>query len=125
MPGAAPRGLAPIPSLGLALPLRSMPSQRFMRYLLLLLAFLSWSTAYGFDTSTQGVVISGYVTSQVTTAPFDKKVIVEARDDAAAFVASKGQIRGVRLEAALAALRHSTPGMNANDLELAQAILVQ
>lgn len=52
-------------------------------------------------------------------------MIVEARDDAAAFVASKGQIRGVRLEAALAALRHSTPGMNANDLELAQAILVQ
>ncbi|WP_426151069.1 DUF2388 domain-containing protein [Pseudomonas sp. DC3000-4b1] len=96
-----------------------------MRYLLSLLALLSWSTAYGFDTSTQGVVISGYVTSQVTTAPFDKKVIVEARDDAAAFVASNGQIRGVRLEAALAALRQSTPGMNANDLELAQAILVQ
>ncbi len=125
MPGAAPRGLAPIPSLGLALPLRSMPSQRLMRYLTLLLAFLSWSTAYAFDTSTQGVVVSGYVTSQVTTAPFDKKVIVDALDDAAAFVASDGQMRGARLEAALEALRQTTPGLNASDLELAQAILVQ
>ncbi|WP_040260503.1 DUF2388 domain-containing protein [Pseudomonas massiliensis] len=96
-----------------------------MRYLTLLLAFLSWSTAYAFDTSTQGVVVSGYVTSQVTTAPFDKKVIVDALDDAAAFVASDGQMRGARLEAALEALRQTTPGLNASDLELAQAILVQ
>lgn len=97
-----------------------------MRYLLLLLAFLCWgTTAYAFDTSTQGVVVSGYVTSQVTTAPFDQKLIVDALDDAAAFVASDGQMRGARLEAALEALRQTTPGLNASDLELAQAILVQ
>jgi len=77
------------------------------------------------DTSTQGLVITGYVTSQVTTAPFDRKLIVAARDDAAAFVATDGELKGAQLESALLALRQAKPKLSASDLELAQAILVQ
>lgn len=77
------------------------------------------------DTSTQGVVITGYVTSQVTTAPFDRKLIIAAQDDAAAFVATGGELKGAQLESALMALRQAEPKLSASDLELAQAILVQ
>ena len=77
------------------------------------------------DTSTQGVVITGYVTSKVTTAPFDRKLIIAAQDDAAAFVATDGELRGAQLESALMALRQGEPKLSASDLELAQAILVQ
>ena len=96
-----------------------------MRYLLPLLIALASPCANAFDTTTQGVVISAYGTSQITSAPFDRKVIIDAHDDAAAFVASDGLIRGARLQAALIALRHASPGQSADDLELAQAILVQ
>lgn len=77
------------------------------------------------DTSTQGLVITGYVTSQVTSAPFDRKLILAARDDAAAFVATDGELKGAQLESALLALRQAKPKLSASDLELAQAILVQ
>ena len=78
-----------------------------------------------FDVTTQGLVISGYVTSQVTTAPFDRKLILAAQDDAAAFVATDGQLRGAQLESALTQLRQRLQNLHASDLELAQAILVQ
>lgn len=77
------------------------------------------------DTSTQGVVITGYVTSKMTTAPFDRKLIIAAQDDAAAFVATDGELKGAQLESALMALRQTQPKLSASDLELAQAILVQ
>lgn len=82
-------------------------------------------SAQAFDITTAGVVASGYVTSQLTTLPFENKLIVEARDEAASFVASGGQARGARLEAALRWLRQGQPELTASDLELAQAILVQ
>ncbi|MBP2259527.1 uncharacterized protein (TIGR02448 family) [Pseudomonas hunanensis] len=77
------------------------------------------------DVTTQGLVVSGYVTSKVTSAPFDRKLVVQARDDAAAFVASDGLIRGARLQAALDSLRHRHCYHSVGDLELAEAILVQ
>ena len=77
------------------------------------------------DTSTQSLVITGYVTSKVTTAPFDRKLIIAAQDDAAAFVATNGELKGAQLESALMALRQAKPKLSAADLELAQAILVQ
>ncbi|WP_295476717.1 DUF2388 domain-containing protein [uncultured Pseudomonas sp.] len=90
------------------------------------LASLIWmSPALAFDPTTQGVVVSGYVTSQITSAPFDNKLIQAAQDDAAAFVASDGQLRGARLESALHQLRKSQAKLHASDLELAEAILVQ
>jgi uncharacterized protein (TIGR02448 family) len=101
-----------------------------MRSLLLVLsapvaALVCISPAQAFDTTTQSLVKTGYVTSQVTSAPFDNKLVLAARDDAAAFIASDGRFRGVRLEAALRNLRHNHAKLRASDLELAQAILVQ
>jgi uncharacterized protein (TIGR02448 family) len=99
---------------------------RLMRYLLPLCLLCAWnSSAMAFDTTTQGVVMTGYVTSQVTTAPFDRKIVLHARDDAAAFVATDGAVRGVQLESALDYLRTRSAKLHASDLELAQAILVQ
>lgn len=43
-----------------------------------------------FDLTTQGVVATGYATSMVTSAPFDRKLLLAARDDAASFIASDG-----------------------------------
>ncbi|MGN8346526.1 DUF2388 domain-containing protein [Pseudomonas sp. SMV71] len=99
---------------------------RSYSYLYIALLFAAcWSVpAQAFDVSTQQVVVSGYATSMVTSAPFDHK-LVAARDDAAAFVASDGQLRGGQLESALDYLRRTQPKLHASDLELAQAILVQ
>jgi len=63
-------------------------------------------------------------TSDTTTSVRDMKVVVQARDDAASFVASHGEIRGARLEAAFGALRARYPqAAAADDQELASAIL--
>ena len=97
-----------------------------MRYLsLLLLAFCWTSTAQALDLTTNNLVVSGYVTSKVTSAPFDHKRLLAVEDDAATFVASDGQMRGARLQAVLNRLRQANPELLASDLELAQAILVQ
>jgi uncharacterized protein (TIGR02448 family) len=101
-----------------------------MRYLLIIVIALAWTTqSQAFDTTTQNLVASGFVTSKVTSAPFDRKLILAAQDDAAAFIASDGQLRGAQLEEALLALREqlrqSQPKLCASDYELAQAILVQ
>ncbi|MDR2215285.1 MAG: DUF2388 domain-containing protein [Nevskiaceae bacterium] len=54
----------------------------------------------------------------------DDKMVREARDDAASFVASEGRVRGARLEAAMLHLReHNPAARNASDMQLAQAIL--
>lgn len=63
-------------------------------------------------------------TSDTTTSLRDMKVVVQARDDAASFVASAGELRGAQLEAALQAIRQQLPeAQNASDLQLAEAIL--
>ena len=96
------------------------------RLVLAVIATLSISTqVLAFDVTTQSLVKTGYATSQVTTGPFESKLIIAAQDDAAVFVASDGQLRGARLESALAYLRQTRPKLHASDLELAQAILVQ
>jgi len=54
----------------------------------------------------------------------DDKVLQAARDDAAAFVASDGQLRSARLEAALRQLRdRDTAARQVDDLALARRIL--
>lgn len=63
-------------------------------------------------------------TSDTTTSIRDMKVVRAARDDAASFVASAGDIRGAELEAALVTLRERLPeARSASDQELAEAIL--
>lgn len=49
------------------------------------------SGVQAFDTTLAGTVASSYVASQVTSAPFDNKLILDARDDAAGFVATHGE----------------------------------
>lgn len=63
-------------------------------------------------------------TSDTTTSIRDSKVVREAHDDAATFVASQGDIRGVQLESAFNTLRDRVPeARNASDQVLAEAIL--
>jgi uncharacterized protein (TIGR02448 family) len=63
-------------------------------------------------------------TSDTTTSVRDSKLVVQAKDDAASYVASSGDIRGAQLEAAFDTLRTRVPeARNASDQVLAEAIL--
>ncbi|MCU1748274.1 DUF2388 domain-containing protein [Pseudomonas sp. 6D_7.1_Bac1] len=63
-------------------------------------------------------------TSDTTTSIRDLKVVREAHDDAASFVATNGDIRGAHLEAAFDTLRTRVPeARDASDQVLAEAIL--
>jgi len=98
-----------------------------MKRLTLTAAILAFAAAPAFASgaSTAGSSASagGSSASSKTTTP-DDKVVLQARDDAASFVASDGRIRGVQLEAALRHLRErSAAAQRASDLQLAQAIL--
>jgi len=56
----------------------------------------------------------------------DDKLVIEAREDAAGFVASDGRIRSARLEAALRVLRERDARMReASDMALAKAVLAR
>lgn len=97
-----------------------------MRYSLISLLVLLFSgQTWAFDTTTQGVVASLYVTSKITTGPLNDKRVQDAQDDAAAFVATGGALRGARLEEAFRLLKNQQRNQRVSDLELAQAILVQ
>jgi uncharacterized protein (TIGR02448 family) len=75
--------------------------------------------------STAGTSASavGTSASSKTTSPNDK-VVQQAKDDAASFVASDGRIRGAQLEAALRHLRErNAVAQRSSDMQLAQAIL--
>ena len=62
--------------------------------------------------------------SDTTTSLRDMKVVLAAREEAARFVASAGELRGVQLEAALRSLREQLPeAREASDMQLAEAIL--
>ena len=66
---------------------------------------------------------AGSSASSKTTSP-DDKIVLQARDDAASFVATDGRIRGAQLEAALRHLReHNAAAVRASDMQLARAIL--
>lgn len=89
-----------------------------------LLALLaSPAMASSFAGTSAGASSAGSSASSGSTSD-DDKVVLQARDDAASFVASEGRIRGVRLEAALHHLRERNPvARDASDMQLAQAIL--
>ena len=93
----------------------------------LLLALLACSStgafAGSFGATSAGASSAGTSASSASTSP-DDKVVLQARDDAASFVASSGRIRGAQLEAALRHLReHDALAQRATDMQLAQAIL--
>ena len=97
-----------------------------MRKTLLALALIACSVpavASSFGGTTGGASSAGSSASSNSTSG-DDKVVLQARDDAASFVASEGRIRGAQLEAALRHLRERNPEMrHASDMKLAQAIL--
>ena len=63
-------------------------------------------------------------TSDTTTSIRDSKVVREAHDEAASFVASNGDIRGAQLEAAFDTVRQRVPeARDVSDQVLAEAIL--
>lgn len=75
------------------------------------------------DALVRAVDASTNATSDVSSSLRDNKIVRAARDDAASFVASQGDIRGVKLESALAYIRAERPQLQATDTQLAQAIL--
>ncbi|KAF1017305.1 MAG: hypothetical protein GAK31_00568 [Stenotrophomonas maltophilia] len=95
---------------------------------LLLLALLSLPLA-GFASSFAGTSAgsaTGASSGSSASTSGDDKVVEAARDDAAAFVASDGQIRGARLQAALVYLREQgTAARDASDLDLARGLLAR
>jgi uncharacterized protein (TIGR02448 family) len=79
--------------------------------------------AGSFAATSAGTSAAGSSASSNSTSGKDK-VVLQARDDAASFVASDGRIRGAQLEAALRHLReHNAGAQRASDMQLAQAIL--
>lgn len=93
----------------------------------LMLALASTANATSFvvttDTIVRGIKASSDATSDVTSSFKDDKIVREARDDAASFVATSGDIRGVKLESAFDHIRQQAPDLKATDAQLAQAIL--
>ncbi|WP_271410009.1 DUF2388 domain-containing protein [Pseudomonas sp. Q1-7] len=92
-----------------------------------LLVLATSASATSFVVTTDAVVgaigATSDATSDVTSSFSDDKIVLAARDDAASFVASAGDIRGAQLEAAFKHIRSVQPQLAASDLQLAQAIL--
>lgn len=98
-------------------------SLRSLLFVLLLAMAAAPASAASFASSA-GSATSGSTAGTTGSTSGDDKVVLQARDDAASFVASDGRIRGAYLEAALRALRgRGGDAAHASDLELARAIL--
>ena len=90
-----------------------------------LLAFSVPVLAGSFAGSSAGASSAGSSASSDSSSG-DDKIVVQAREDAASFVASNGRIRGAQLEAALRHLRETDEAARrASDMQLAQAILAR
>ncbi|MGV2832674.1 DUF2388 domain-containing protein [Pseudomonas shirazensis] len=77
------------------------------------------------DSFWYNVISSGATTASTYLTFKDHKMIVAAQDDAGSFVASEGAIRGPFLEAAMRQVRADNPGLEASDMQLANAILAK
>ncbi|MBV2133205.1 DUF2388 domain-containing protein [Pseudomonas sp. MAP12] len=92
---------------------------------LLALATSASATSFVATTDTLGGLTANASesTSDISSSFDDDKIVRAARDDAASFVASNGAIRGAQLEAALRHIRQQAPQVQADDQQLARAIL--
>ena len=101
-----------------------MTSRKSLLPFVLLTGALSTNTqATSFVMTTDFLVSLSMSATKGTSSSFkDDKIVQAARDDAEAFVASDGQIQGVRLESALVHIRERLPGQTFTDMQLAQAI---
>ncbi|AXM97158.1 DUF2388 domain-containing protein [Pseudomonas plecoglossicida] len=77
------------------------------------------------DTFWRNVMTSGATTASSYITSRDHKLVLAAQDDAGSFVASEGAIRGPFLEQALHQVRTENPGLQASDMDLANAILAR
>lgn len=77
------------------------------------------------DTFWRNVLSSGATTGSTYLTSRDHKLMAAAQDDASSFVASDGSIRGPYLEAAMHKVRAENPGLQATDMQLANAILAK
>lgn len=77
------------------------------------------------DTFWRNIISSGATTASTYLTFKDHKLMVAAQDDAGSFAASEGAIRGPFLEAAIRQVRADNPGVQASDMELANAILAK
>ena len=84
-------------------------------------AFTAHATSFVMTTDFL-VSLSMSATKGTSSSFKDDKIVQAAQDDAQAFVASDGQIHGVRLESALVHIRECLPGQTFTDMQLAQAI---
>lgn len=92
---------------------------------MLVLAGTASASSFIGTTDTLGSALSKATrsTTNATSSLVNDKVVLAAREDAASFVGSAGDVRGARLEAALTHIRQQAPGLEATDLQLAEAIL--
>lgn len=92
-----------------------------------LFSFAGAASASSFIGTTDAIggslVNSVEATSDATSG--NNKIILDAQDDAASFVGSRGAIRGAYLEAALTHIREQQPELQASDMQLAEAILTR
>ncbi|MGW7775062.1 DUF2388 domain-containing protein [Pseudomonas machongensis] len=84
----------------------------------------SQAQATSFVMSTDMTVSLTMSATEGTSSSFkDDKIVLAAKDDAAAFVGSQGAIRGARMEAALVRIREVLHDDSLTDEALAKAIL--
>ena len=99
-----------------------------LRRSLLLCAFLvvPFATFASSSAGTASGASSAGSSASSDSSSDDDKVVLDAREDAAGFVASNGELRGARLQAALLMLRERDASLaNASDMALARSILAQ
>ncbi|AMW84023.1 DUF2388 domain-containing protein [Pseudomonas yamanorum] len=103
-----------------------MTSRKSLLPFVLLTGALSTNTqATSFVMTTDALVSLSMSATKGTSSSFkDDKVVLAAKTDAAAFVASDGVIRGVQLESALEHIRLALKDEHYSDEQLARAILV-
>ncbi|NVZ21418.1 DUF2388 domain-containing protein [Pseudomonas costantinii] len=94
---------------------------------LLTLCLLSAASAQAtsFVMTTDALVSLSMSATKGTSSSFkDDKIVLEAKADAASFVASQGRIRGAQLESAFQHIRRARVDLQCTDDQLARAILV-
>lgn len=82
---------------------------------------------FGYFVSTIGpvsiVTQNGVSWSRFSFIGLDSKIILDSQDDAAYFVATKGEVCGSHLVQAFKVIRNRIPDLKSSDLELATQIL--
>jgi uncharacterized protein (TIGR02448 family) len=99
------------------------PGQLFIAALLTVAAGAAQATSFVWTTEGLSDATESSSDGTSSSSDDDKRIIRAAREDAATFVASSGEIRGVYVEAALQLIRQRQPDLQASDMQLAEAIL--